>query len=227
MFRLSGNKILNNFMDSKIDVIIVDDFELSRVGLRYMLKTIPYVTNVMEATNSKELFDLIKKDEPDLVLMDVNLDTENGIEITQKLLNKLPDTYVIAITASKDIQDFIDMMNAGASGFVLKNITHEELKKAIDQVLKGEMYFSKEFMTAAKQLLPKQSKKPKIKLSDREKEVLRLICMGNSNQEIAETLDLSSHTIDAHRKKLLNKVGAKNTASMIMISIRDGLIEIG
>jgi DNA-binding NarL/FixJ family response regulator len=213
-------------MDDKISVIIVDDYELSRVGLRYMLKTIPYVESVKEATNSKELFDLVKKDEPDLILMDVNLDVEYGSNITEQLLRKLPNTFVIAITASKDIQHFIDMINAGALGFLLKNVTTEELKKAIDKVLKGEMYFSKEFLTAAKQLLPRHNKKSKIKLSDRESEVLKLICMGNSNQEIADSLKLSSHTIDAHRKKLLSKTGARNTASMIMISIRDGLIDL-
>lgn len=213
-------------MEDNISVVIVDDFELSRVGLRYMLKTIPYVGSVSEVSTSKELFEHIKTDEPDLVLMDVNLEPENGIEITEQLLKKLPQTYVIAVTASKDIQHFIDMMNAGAVGFLLKNVTHEELKKAIDEILKGEMYFSKEFMTAAKQLLPKQGKKTKIKLSEREQEVLKLICMGNSNQEIADSLELSSHTIDAHRKKLLSKVGARNTASMIMIAIRDGLIDL-
>ncbi len=213
-------------MDDKISVIIVDDYELSRVGLRYMLKTIPYVESVKEATNSKELFDLVKKEEPDLILMDVNLDVEYGSNITEQLLRKLPNTFVIAITASKDIQHFIDMINAGALGFLLKNVTTEELKKAIDKVLKGEMYFSKEFLTAAKQLLPRHSTKSKIKLSDRESEVLKLICMGNSNQEIADSLKLSSHTIDAHRKKLLSKIGARNTASMIMISIRDGLIDL-
>lgn len=213
-------------MEDKISVVIVDDFELSRVGLRYMLKTIPYVCSVYEVSTSKELFEHIKKEEPDLVLMDVNLDTENGIDITEQLLRKLPQTYVIAVTASKDIQHFIDMMNAGAVGFLLKNVTHEELKKAIDKILKGEMYFSKEFITAAKQLLPKQGKKAKIKLSEREQEVLKLICLGNSNQEIADTLELSTHTIDAHRKKLLSKVGARNTASMIMIAFRDGLIDL-
>lgn len=213
-------------MDKKISVIIVDDFELSRVGLRYMLKTIPYIDDIKEATNSKELFDLLKIEEPDIILMDVNLDDENGIEITEQVLKKIRDTYIIAITASKDIQHFTEMMNAGAVGFLLKNVTKEELKKAFDEILKGDTYFSKEFLTAAKQLLPKQGKTSKIKLSDRETEILKLICLGNSNQEIAETLELSPHTIDAQRKKLLNKIGARNTASMIMISIREGLIDL-
>ncbi len=213
-------------MDNKISVIIVDDFELSRLGLRHMLKSIPFIEETREAINSKELFEHLKKDEADLILMDVHLEDENGIEVTQQVINKYPHTYIIAITSSQDIKNFIDMINAGASGFLLKNVTQTELKKAISHILKGETYYSKEFMTVAKQLQPKQRKKSAVQLSDRELEVLKHICQGYSNQEIAEKLALSSHTIDAHRKKLLSKIGAKNTASMIMISLRDGIINM-
>lgn len=213
-------------MEDKISTVIVDDFELSRVGLRYMLRNIPFVESVEEATDSKELFDIIKKNEPDVIFMDVNLEHENGIELTKKVLAAQPHTYIIAITSSKDIQHFIEMVDAGAIGFLLKNVTNTELEKALIEILKGNPYYSKEFLTVANQLLPRQGKKSKIKLSDREKEVLKLICKGYSNQEIADELELSSHTIDAHRKKLLSKIGAKNTASMIMISIKDGIIDM-
>ncbi len=213
-------------MKDKISVIIVDDFELSRVGLRYMLKNISFVESVKEATDSKELLCLIKKEEADVIFMDVNLEQENGIELTKKVLALQPHTYIIAITSSKDIQHFIEMVSAGAAGFLLKNVTNTELEKALLEILKGNSYYSKEFLTVANQLLPRQGKKSKVKLSVREQEVLKLICKGYSNQEIADELDLSPHTIDAHRKKLLNKIGAKNTASMIMISIRDGIIDM-
>lgn len=213
-------------MEGKISVIVVDDFELSRMGLRYMLTSIGYIEQVGEATNGKELFTQIDKIEPDIIFMDVNLELENGIDITRQILNKHPDIYVVALTSSKDIQDFIDMLDAGAAGFLLKNVTKEELEKALSIILSGEMYFSKEFMAVAKQIMPKHGKRSKTKLSDREKEVLTLICNGHSNQQIADELQLSSHTIDAHRKKILSKTGAKNTASMIMIAIRDGLIDM-
>jgi DNA-binding NarL/FixJ family response regulator len=213
-------------LDDKIAVIIVDDFELSRVGMRYMLRNIPFVGSVKETTDSKGLFELIKKEEPDVIFMDVNLEHENGIELTKKVLTNYPHTYVIAITSSNDIQHFIGMVDAGAVGFLLKNMTNTELEKALQEILQGNTYYSKEFLTVANQLLPRQGKKSKIKLSEREMEVLRLICRGYSNQEIADELNLSPHTIDAHRKKLLNKIGAKNTASMITISIRDGIIQL-
>jgi DNA-binding NarL/FixJ family response regulator len=213
-------------MSDRISVVIVDDFELSRVGLRYMLKRISIVESVEEAVDGKQFFAIAKKNEPDLVLMDVQLEYESGIDITQQLLSQYPDTFVIAITASKDIQHFTEMMEAGASGFLLKNVTHEELEQAINEVLAGNLYFSKEFLSAAKKLLPNKGRAVKIKLSDREKEVLKHICLGFSNQEIADELGLSSHTIDAHRKNLLHKTGAKNTASMITLSIQEGLVEL-
>jgi DNA-binding NarL/FixJ family response regulator len=213
-------------MTDKISVIIVDDFELSRVGLRYMLGNAPMVDTVREVSNSKDFFRLVKEDEPDLVLMDVQLDFESGIDVTQQLLKQHPDTFVIAITASKDIQHFTEMIEAGASGFLLKNVTHEELELAIKEVLAGNMYFSKEFLSAARKLIPNAGKKKKVNLSQREKEVLKLICLGNSNSEIAEALNLSTHTIDGYRKQLLSKIGAKNTASMIMISIKENLVDV-
>lgn len=209
-----------------LSVIIVDDFELSRVGLRFMLSKIPNIKTISEATNSKELFVLIKKVDPDIIFMDVNLGEESGIEITKQVVAKLKYTQVIAITSSKEIQHFTKMVEAGAMGFLLKNFNQEELDKAVQEVILGNAYFSKEFLTVAQKLIPRKAGITKIKLSDRENQVLKYICLGNSNQEIAEELNLSSHTIDSQRKKLLHKIGARNTASMIMISIRDGLIDL-
>ena len=213
-------------MEKELSVIIVDDFEMSRLGMRQMLKNIKDINTIREAENSKELTDLIKKDEPDIIFMDIQLGDEIGIDITRQILAKYPDTIILAITSSKEIQHFSEMLEAGAAGFLLKNINQAELEQAIHEVINGNMYFSKEFHDIAKKLLPKQKKRNQVNLTDREKEILRLICLGNSNQEIADELKLSTHTIDAHRKKLLSKTGARNTASMITISLRDGLIDI-
>ncbi len=213
-------------MSDKISVIVVDDFELTLVGLHHILLNIPIIEKVREAFNGKELFELVKEEEPDLVLMDVQLDGENGIELTRQLLARVPDTLVIALSASKDVEHFISMMEAGASGFLLKNSTTEELEVAIEEVLKGKPFFSKEFHGVAKKMAFNSNGKIKISLSEREQEVLKLICLGYSNQEIAENLQLSHHTIDAHRKKLLNKTGAKNTAKMITMAIKEGLVDV-
>ncbi len=213
-------------MEQRLSAIIVDDFEMSRLGMRQMLSGISCIEKLREASNSKELMDLLKQEEPDMIFMDVQLGDEQGYEITRQVLAKYPDTYVLAITSSKEVQHFIEMMEAGAVAFILKNISHTDLEKAICEVAKGNSYFSKEFIDVAGKLVPRQPKRSKIALSDREKEVLWYICQGSSNQEIADSLGLSSHTIDAHRKNLISKTGARNTASMITIAIRDGLIDV-
>jgi DNA-binding NarL/FixJ family response regulator len=118
------------------------------------------------------------------------------------------------------------MLSAGASAFLLKNATEQEIQKAIKSVVKGENYFSKEFLFLARNFITNQQKKSNVSLSDREKEILAFICQGYSNQEIADAINLSIHTVDTHRRNLLNKTGAKNTASLVMTAFRDGLMDI-
>lgn len=212
-------------MNDEISIVIVDDHEIAQVGLSAILESFSKYNVIGTFLNGDDLFGFLKKSEPDIIFMDIDLGSENGVDVTKKVLNKYPDIYVVAFTSSDEVSYFIDMMEAGASGFLLKNIAKEELKNALEEICNGNMYFSKEFLTIARQLIPKKLKKKQIKISDREKEVLRLICLGCSNQEIADNLKLSSHTVDAHRRNLLNKCGAKNTANLIMIAFKEGLID--
>lgn len=211
-------------MDDIVSVVIVDDHEIFRMGLGLMLNELPYINLLAEASNSTQLFNLLKKDEPDLIFMDIDLGGESGIEIAKKVLAKYPYTYIVAMTSSDEIHNFKEMIDAGAVGFLLKNITREELNIALKEIIAGNQYFSKEFLLIARSLNRSKPKKSNIQLSDREKEVLRFICQGCSNQEVADELFLSPHTVDSHRRNLLAKTKARNTAEMIMISFRDGLI---
>ena len=212
-------------MDDVVSVIIVDDHEIFRMGLEVMLSSLPYINIIGEASNSTQLFNLLKKREPDIIFMDIDLGGEYGVDVARRVLAKYPYTYIIAITSSDEIRYFKDMIDAGAVGFLLKNISKEELNTALKEIIAGNQYFSKEFLLIARSLnSSSKAKKSKIQLSDREKEVLRLICQGCSNQEVADELNLSPHTVDSHRRNLLSKTNARNTAEMIMISFRDGLI---
>lgn len=213
-------------MQEEISVIIVDDHEIFRFGLRGMIEKIPGMNVLGEASNSSDMFKLFKKEEPDVVFMDIDLGDESGIEITKKVLAKYPMTYVIAITSSDEVSKFKEMIEAGAAAFLLKKITEAELQKAINEVLKGNQYFAKEFLLIARSMTAFQSpQKSNIQISEREKDVLRLVCHGFSNQEIAEKLGVSHHTADAHRRNLISKTGARNTAEMIMIAFRTGLVD--
>jgi len=131
---------------------------------------------------------------------------------------------VIALTMHEEIGYFNKMMDAGASGFLLKKTTKDELEKAITNVMKGEMYFSAEFMSTAQKY---GSNRPStdVKLSERELEVLEMICKGNSNAEISQMLGLSARTIDGHRARVFEKTGAKNAPNLVMWAIKHGLIK--
>ncbi len=208
-----------------VRVIIVDDHVIFRKGLHTILNEIDQVKVVGEASNGNELLDLLKKQEADIVFMDIKMPVLGGVEATRKVLSKCPQIKVIALTMFEEISYFNEMIDAGASGFLLKKTTGEELEKAIDRVLLDESYFSEEFMNSVNLHFKQRQKDPSVILTDREQEVLELVCKGNSNAEISKFLGLSSRTIDGHRAKLLEKTGAKNAPSLVMYAIKNGLVK--
>lgn len=213
-------------MEQKLEIILVDDHKIIRVGLKAILESFDNIEVIGDVDNGLDLFKLLKKTEPDIIFMDINLENESGIDITRKVVSRYSDIIVIAFTSSEEVNSVSEMLDAGASAFLLKNASEMEIKKAIDEVVKGNSYFSKEFVLLAKQFNSKPRKRSHIQISDREKEVLTLICKGHSNQEIADEIGLSIHTVDSHRRNLLTKTEAKNTASLVMIAIRDELVEL-
>jgi DNA-binding NarL/FixJ family response regulator len=204
-------------------ILIVDDQQIIRAGVESILNGLPNAKVVGQAANRVQVFNFLKNNEVDLVFMDIHLGEESGIALTRELLFKYPDIKVVALTISESIALFTDMIAAGASGFLLKNIKEGELETAINAVMEGDNYFSKEYLALVK---PKQTvkSKSKIALSEREKEVLSLICQGNSNNEIADELNISVYTADQHRRNLLLKTDAKNTAQLVMIAFKEGLV---
>lgn len=205
-------------------VIIVDDHVIFRKGLFTILNEIDFVKVVGEASNGNELLELLKKQSVDVILMDIKMPVMDGIEATAKVTAKYPDIKVVALTMFEEISYFNKMIEAGASGFLLKKTTSEELEKAINLVLLDESYFSEEFMSSVNIHLKPKQKNPSINLTDREKEVLDLICKGYSNVEIASFLGVSSRTVDGFRAKLLEKTGAKNAPNLVMFAIKHGLV---
>ena len=213
-------------MENSIEVILVDDHKIFRIGLEAIIDSFEGISVIAGVDNGDALFQLLRKTEPDIIFMDIHLGNENGIDLTKKVIARYPDIIVIALTSSDEVNNFTEMLEAGASAFLLKNAAEPELQKAIEMVAKGESYFSKEFLYLAKNFYKKPKRRLSVALSDREKEVLALICLGHSNQEIAETIELSIHTVDTHRRNLLSKTGARNTASLVMIALRDELVDL-
>ena len=204
-------------------ILIVDDQQIIRAGVESILNGLPNAKVVGQAANRVQVFNFLKSYDVDVVFMDIHLGEESGIALTRELLSKYPDIKVIALTISEGIGLFNEMIAAGASGFLLKNIKDGDLENAINAVMEGENYFSKEYLALVK---PKNTAKTKSKitLSDREKEVLDLICKGQSNNEIADELNISVYTVDQHRRNLLLKTDAKNTAQLVMTAFKEGLV---
>lgn len=207
-----------------ISVIIADDHIIFRKGLRTILNEIPEIKVVAEASNGQELLQILKTQQVDIILMDIKMPLMDGLEATEKISKKYPDIKVIALTMHEEIGYFNQMIDAGAVGFLLKKTNKDELETAIKSVIEGDNYFSQEFITSInKHTMPKRVSN--INLSDREIEVLELICKGFSNIEISKQLGLSQRTIDSHRSRLFEKTGAKNAPNLVLFAIKNGLID--
>ena len=208
-----------------IRLIIVDDHEIFRKGLRIILNEIDELKVVGEAQNGHELFDLIRQHPADVVLMDIRMPGMDGIEATRRLAERYPGTRVIALTMFEEISYFNQMVEAGADGFLLKKTNKDELQRAITQVMMGETYFSEEFISNVNKTQRPRTRAATFDITEREQEVLELICKGMSNAEISKYLGVSARTVDGHRARLLEKTGAKNSPHLVMFAIKNGLIK--
>ncbi|MPM15029.1 Transcriptional regulatory protein DegU [bioreactor metagenome] len=208
-----------------IRLIIADDHEIFRKGLRIILNELDEVKVIAEAQNGNEVFEILKHQKADLILMDIRMPVMDGIEATRKVSERYPEVKVIALTMFEEISYFNQMIEAGAQGFLLKKTNKDELQRAINQVIEGENYFSEEFISNVNRTQRPATRLASIELTDREQEVLELICKGMSNAEISKFLGVSARTVDGHRAHLLEKTGAKNSPHLVMFAIKNGLIK--
>lgn len=211
----------------KIRIIIADDHQLFRNGLKMLLEASPEFEITGEASNGEEFLKILRNCTADIVLMDINMPEMDGVEATRRGLKLCPSLAVIALSMYGEEEYYYKMVDAGAKGFLLKDSDISEVKDAILTVRKGGSYFSQELLYHVIQKIKHRENESKTaNLSKREKEILYKICEGNSNQEIAESLFISKRTVDKHRANLLGKTNSKNTASLILFAIKNKLIEI-
>ncbi|RLD46263.1 MAG: DNA-binding response regulator [Bacteroidetes bacterium] len=205
-----------------IGVIIADDHIIFRKGLRTVLNEISFVKVLDEAFDGQDVMRVMKTNPADIILMDINMPGVNGIEATKRVKEKYPETEIIALTMHEEIGYFNKMIEAGAKGFLLKKTTKDQLATAIKNVFYGETYFSEEFVISTQQNT--KILQTDVVISNREKDVLKLIAKGYSNVEIAEKLHLSKRTVDGHKARLFDKTGAKNAPNLIMFALKNGLL---
>jgi DNA-binding NarL/FixJ family response regulator len=213
----------------KINILIVDDHKLFREGLKMLLKNLEIVNEIWEAASGEEFLTKLNSQLPDLILMDIEMPGMNGVDATKQALDQHPDLKIIALSMYGDDEYFQKMIDAGACGFLLKNSDFSEVKKAVTNVIQGNNYFTEEMLyNLVNKFRSRQQNQAEtdITLSDREKEILLLICKGLSNQEIAEKLYISKRTVDHHRASLMTKTKTNNAASLVVYAVKHKLVDI-
>lgn len=213
-----------------IQVLLVDDHDIVRDGIRSLLEDEIGFTIVGEASNGIEALEACDNTEIDIVVMDVSMPKMNGIEATKKIKEKHPDLKILALTMMDEDEHIRKMIEAGASGYLLKSSDKQEFIDALTSVLGGQHYFSNDAAHSVMMNLVRGNTQDNntdpAHVTDRELEVLELIVREYTNQEIADKLYISIRTVDAHRRNLLQKTGAKNTAGLVKYAIKHDLVDI-
>lgn len=213
---------------NRIKIALADDHRLFREGLVSILSTIEEVEVIVEASNGKELLECVAENVPDVVLLDLEMPEVSGIEACREIRQLYPQVKILVLTMHEGERMTSYLMEIGANGYLLKSTRKEVLKEALLAVYEKGIYTTDALTKALLQSLKHKSYKPqgfgKVELTKRELEVLQLIAQEMTNQEIGEKLFISEKTVEGHRMNLLSKFGVKNTAGLILKSVRQGFL---
>jgi DNA-binding NarL/FixJ family response regulator len=221
-----------NLSDGPVRIVIADDHPIFRDGFKILLKKLKpnSVELVGEAGDGNELVELALKVRPHVIITDIQMPGIDGIEATKRIKKSNPNIQIIALSMFNEDHLVVDMLEAGASGYLLKNTSKTEFEQALRIVHEGGVYFTPEASVHLTKSI-KQSAKPdrlaKLpKLTDREIEIIHLICKGKTNKEIASELYLSPRTIESHRENIYEKTETHSSAEVAIYAIRYNIIDI-
>jgi len=227
----------------KIRLMLVDDHEVVRAGLKSFLQTQPDFDVVAEANNGKDAVDRAMESHPDVILMDITMPGVDGMEATRRLRVLCPQCLVLALTVHDDKQYLMEMLAAGASGYITKQAAADELVEAIHTIAEGNVYLQpalarwllEDYQRLARQSQPAPPVSEEAQqgqviglevLSLRERQVLEMIAQGISNQEIGQRLALSHKTIARHRERIMKKMNMHSRTELVKFAIRTGLVQL-
>lgn len=217
-----------------IKILLAEDHLVVRNGIKLLLDTQENISVIGEADNGVQVLDIIQSGNvPDIILTDINMDVINGIELLKRLSYEYPSIRIIILSMLNTSPYVLEAFNKGAKGYLVKNVSYEELLFGINHVYRGGRYLCEEL---AMLLIENFNEKPIINnqaeqfikdfdISDRELEILQLISDGLTNVEIAEKLFLSKRTVEGHRQNLIDKAGVKNSASLIKLAVKNGIVK--
>jgi two-component system, NarL family, response regulator NreC len=213
-----------------IRIIVADDHQIVRQGLRMLLESEPDMEVIAEATTGREASRLAQELLPDVIVMDVSMPELNGIEATRQILSLSPGVKVISLSMHADILSVLNMFRSGASGYLLKECAMKELVEAIRTISRREFYLSPELLG----IVAKEIKNGRQNITSsvfsvltaREREVLQLVAEGKTTNQIAEYLYVSVKTVEAHRKKVMDKLALRSIAELTKYAVRQGLTSL-
>jgi DNA-binding NarL/FixJ family response regulator len=213
----------------QIRVLLADDHKLVRAGIRSLLARLPDVEVIAEASDGREAIQLVEKNEPQIVLMDLAMPELNGLEATQHLTKTFPNVRVIILSIYADEEHVYQALCAGAAGYLLKGAATEELELAIRSVARGETYLSppvsrpviNEYIRRTNAGLNSRER-----LSPRQTQILKLIAEGKTTKQVALALAISVKTVETHRSALMMRVGVRDVAGLVRYAVRIGLVDL-
>jgi len=213
-----------------VKVAIADDHKIFRKGVILSLRQYTNIKFVQEAENGQDLIDGLAESNPDIILMDLKMPVKDGIETTKYINKHFPSIRIIILTMYEDERFVGHLMDSGANGYLLKSTEPAEIKKAISDVMRTGFYLNN-FVN--KILIKKNYSKQKfnpnlnseVVISEREKEVLTLVCMEYTAQEIAQKMEISARTVEAIKDRLMERFGVKNSVGLVFYSMKNSLID--
>lgn len=211
-------------------ILLVDDHAITREGLRSLIEKQPDMEVVGEAEDGRKAVEMVRELLPDIIITDLTMPNLNGVDATRQIVREFPNIKVIALSIHSNRAFVVDMLKAGASGYVLKECTFDELVEAIQTVIDGGVYLSPKvagvIVSDYTQRLAKIAESPLETLTERQREVLQLIGEGKNTKQIALQLHVSTKTIEANRRKIMEKLDARSIAELVKIAILGGLASL-
>lgn len=214
----------------KIRILLADDHQIMREGLKALLEKHSSMEVIAEAENGIQTLEIARREKPDVIIMDIAMPDINGIEATRQLKSEMKDIKIVALSMHSDRRFVTEILKAGASAYVLKQSAFEDLEKAIKTVMVNRTFLSADILETVVgdyvSRLTKSEYEAYRQLSDRERQVLQLIAEGNSTKEIAYKLHVSVKTIESHRQNIMTKLSIHNLAGLTKFAVREGLTSL-
>ena len=214
-----------------IKIILADDHEIFRDGFKAMIRKQPFIQLVGEAGDGLELVDLVKELQPHVVVTDIKMPKMDGVAATKILVKEYPRIGIIALSMFDEENLIIEMLEAGAMGYLLKNAHKDEIIEAIRTVNEGQNYYCNDTSAKLAQLIARsrvreETKTKKLEFSEKELAVIRYICQEMTNKEMATQLSLSIRTVEGYRDRIQEKIGARNAAGIVVYAIKNNIYKV-